>query len=152
MYAEGSNVKTGSQAHLISPKQEIGKTHCLTFYYHMNGNSIGNLKVVRFNRHGDTEVLLDRWGSQDKTWRKLEVDLPPGEVQLVFTVTRGYSYFSGDIAIDDVMLSPGFCRDKNKGNYVHMFLYLTSIMHNHVGCTKLNYYIPMCLALETIMQ
>lgn len=83
----------------------------MRFFYHMKGRDIGSLLVRRrtsYYANGLSKPLYNVTGQQGDFWYKAEINIPDrnNDYQLVIEGTRGASY-QGDIAIDDVSLSPG---------------------------------------------
>ncbi|XP_021364299.1 uncharacterized protein LOC110457377 isoform X2 [Mizuhopecten yessoensis] len=88
-----------------SPMSFEAGDRCLTFKYHMFGYSIGNLSVS----YGDTE-LFHQQGDLGDTWNLANVDVVmSGFTELVMAASVGLNREYGDIAIDDVKLTPGSC-------------------------------------------
>ncbi|XP_067035363.1 MAM and LDL-receptor class A domain-containing protein 1-like [Acropora muricata] len=106
MYIETSSPRQpGDYAVLSSPEYPFRGRACVAFYYHMYGTTIGNLTVTLNGR-----TLFSRSGNQGNAWLKAQVNtFNFGLHKVVFNATRGSS-FTGDIAIDDVSVQPGFCR------------------------------------------
>ncbi|KAK7912717.1 hypothetical protein WMY93_012928 [Mugilogobius chulae] len=126
MYIEASRPRVqGDKARLLSPLFNVTSVrgpkgsgrvpYCVSFYYHMKGKHIGTLNVllrVRSIASVDT-VLWSKSGHQGPDWRKAFFDISPsGPFQIVFEGIRGPS-FEGDIAIDDVSITLGKCKQEN---------------------------------------
>ncbi|XP_022786238.1 uncharacterized protein LOC111326491 isoform X2 [Stylophora pistillata] len=108
MYIETSSPrKFGDKAILeySVPTNDVGKSYCLSFYYHMYGDTIHSLNV--FN--GGTKVFT-KAASQGNLWLKAKISLTTLQNKIKFEGIRGSSY-TGDIAIDDVSLVPGICKE-----------------------------------------
>ncbi|XP_015761869.1 PREDICTED: MAM and LDL-receptor class A domain-containing protein 1-like isoform X4 [Acropora digitifera] len=104
MYIEATSQRPGDYAVLNSPEYQFRGVTCVTFYYHMYGATIGKLTVTLNGR-----ILFSRSGNQGNAWLKAQVNtFNFGLHKVVFNATRGSS-FTGDIAIDDVSVQPGFC-------------------------------------------
>lgn len=114
LYVETSSpVATGDNAVLTSPRNTVndGRTFCLSFWYHMYGNTMGKLTVSYglFNDAGTISELFMKDGDQGDTWQHSMVELVPGEdFNLLFDAVRGDSWLS-DIAIDDIELFEEAC-------------------------------------------
>lgn len=119
MYIETSwPRRNGDNARLNSPILKSTSSNCyLRFFYHMKGNHIGNLSV--FSRTGYSVgdlsgSLLNITGAQGDFWNRSMVKAPvsSNDFQFVIEGVRGNGY-QGDIAIDDVSLTPGcqICTD-----------------------------------------
>ncbi|KAH3881747.1 hypothetical protein DPMN_005674 [Dreissena polymorpha] len=84
--------------------------HCFRFWYHMFGSSIGRLNIYQVT-HGilPGNLVWSLTGAQGSTWMKGQVPLSSNRnysVLISGIVGNGYQ---GDIAIDDVSVSPGYC-------------------------------------------
>ncbi|XP_036360425.1 MAM and LDL-receptor class A domain-containing protein 1-like isoform X2 [Octopus sinensis] len=112
IYIETSNpVVSGDSTHLISPKFQVpgSQEWCLSFWYHMYGYGIGTLSVVY---RGKSDVVAwQKRKSQGNKWINGQVNIRgPQELQIIFEVTKGKS-FTGDIALDDIMITPKQCSE-----------------------------------------
>lgn len=65
-------------ARLYSPHISINSPRNLTFWYHMNGAGIGNLRLYKENADGSNEVLFVKKGRQGVSWEQASVNLPVG--------------------------------------------------------------------------
>ncbi|XP_078370268.1 uncharacterized protein LOC144653914 isoform X2 [Oculina patagonica] len=102
MYIESSTPQTtGDNAKLELSVSENGETSCLTFYYHMYGNTLGTLNVFSGN-----DMIFSRTGNQGQYWHEAK-----RTIYLNKTVTfEGIvDYFETDFAIDDVSITSGSC-------------------------------------------
>ncbi|XP_066300036.1 MAM and LDL-receptor class A domain-containing protein 1-like [Branchiostoma lanceolatum] len=113
MYIETSAPQQpGDIARLISAPLPGDSTSCLQFYYHMYGSSIGTLNVYARDDGSSTlgGAIWRRTADQGNQWVIGYVTMPRRgqNMQVVFEGIRGTS-FRGDIAIDDVQLTPGAC-------------------------------------------
>ncbi|XP_073776392.1 MAM domain-containing glycosylphosphatidylinositol anchor protein 1 isoform X2 [Danio rerio] len=146
MYIETSRPRQpGDRARLLSPLYNVtaargptGTTrtpYCVSFFYHMNGKHIGTLNVLM---RVTSIAIVDSavWtlsGHQGAEWRKANAELyPSGPFQVVFEGIRGNG-FEGDIAIDDVSVTKGKCRqkdsvDKTVLSGTHQNLHLLPVM------------------------
>ncbi|XP_012723466.2 MAM domain-containing glycosylphosphatidylinositol anchor protein 1 isoform X1 [Fundulus heteroclitus] len=126
MYIEASRPRAqGDKARLLSPLFNVSSVrgpkgsgrvpYCVSFYYHMKGKHIGTLNVllrVRSIAPVDS-VVWTKSGHQGPDWRKAFFDInPSGPFQIVFEGIRGPG-FEGDIAIDDVSITIGKCKQEN---------------------------------------
>ncbi|XP_037345321.2 MAM domain-containing glycosylphosphatidylinositol anchor protein 1 isoform X1 [Pungitius pungitius] len=126
MYIETSSPRVqGDKARLLSPLFNVSSVrgpkgsgrvpYCVSFYYHMKGKHIGTLNVllrVRSIASVDSVVWM-KSGHQGPEWRKAFFDISPsGPFQIVFEGIRGAG-FEGDIAIDDVSITIGKCKQEN---------------------------------------
>lgn len=102
---------TGDNVVLASPKKTVndGRTFCLSFWYHMYGNTMGKLTVSYGLDAGTISELFMKDGDQGDTWHHSTVEFVPGEdFILLFDAVRGDNWAS-DIAIDDIELFEGAC-------------------------------------------
>uniref|UniRef100_A0A087Y9U7 MAM domain containing glycosylphosphatidylinositol anchor 1 n=1 Tax=Poecilia formosa TaxID=48698 RepID=A0A087Y9U7_POEFO len=126
MYIEASRPRAqGDKARLLSPLFNVSSVrgpkgsgrvpYCVSFYYHMKGKHIGMLNVllrVRSIAPVDS-VVWTKSGHQGPDWSKAYFDISPsGPFQIVFEGIRGAG-FEGDIAIDDVSITIGKCKQEN---------------------------------------
>ncbi|XP_069034678.1 MAM domain-containing glycosylphosphatidylinositol anchor protein 1 isoform X2 [Lepisosteus oculatus] len=125
MYIEASSPRVqGDNARLISPIYNVTVSkgavrsrtpYCISFYYHMHGKHIGSLNVMLRGRSfgGTGPPVWSLSGSQGNSWKQANVTVSPsGPFQVVFEGVRG-SGFEGDIAIDDVSVTKGRCKQDN---------------------------------------
>ncbi|XP_070401241.1 MAM domain-containing glycosylphosphatidylinositol anchor protein 2 isoform X5 [Nothobranchius furzeri] len=124
MYIETSRPrKEGDQARLVSPlfnvapKNPYGITnppaYCFGFFYHMYGKHIGSLNAL-LKQKGQMTSEAPVWslsGNQGDRWKQAKVSIhPTSSFQVVLEGVRGPG-IEGDIAIDDITLEEGECRD-----------------------------------------
>ncbi|KAJ8274872.1 hypothetical protein COCON_G00094970 [Conger conger] len=128
MYIETSRPRVeGDQARLLTPIFNVapkslhgpaGHAYCFNFYYHMYGKHIGTLNTF-LRQKGQTSSESPVWslsGNQGDRWRQAKVGIhPTTSFQMVFEGIRGPG-IEGDIAIDDVTLEEGECRDPPPNN------------------------------------
>ncbi|XP_067661222.1 uncharacterized protein [Haliotis asinina] len=110
IYLESSSGTAGSSATFRSPPLGTSHHFCLTFWYHMYGQSMGSLQVKIMTAQSTSSPIWMKQGSQGNEWRLAKVDLLPQSVNyyIVITGVRGDSYF-GDIGIDDIIVLDGAC-------------------------------------------
>lgn len=78
----------------------------MRFYFHMSGDGIGTLSVLR-SSHGVLHPLLNLTGDQGNYWQMSEIPLSDvADFQVVFEGQVGRSP-KGDICLDDITFSPG---------------------------------------------
>ncbi|TST98577.1 MAM domain-containing glycosylphosphatidylinositol anchor protein 1 [Bagarius yarrelli] len=141
MYIETSRPRQkGDKARLLSPLYNITAArgpagssrvpYCVSFFYHMNGKHIGTLNVL-LRVKGIATVDSLAWtlsGHQSPNWRKANVVVyPSGPFQVVFEGIRGDG-FEGDIAIDDVSVTKGKCKQEK--------LPETDVLPGAAGCLQ----------------
>jgi len=107
-FTESSNGLANDVAELISPLIDVSTltTPALNFYYHMYGDSMGDMNIYVFD--GATWNLEGTISGQQQTsgaapWEEMSVILSgySGIIQIKFEGVRGSSY-TGDMAIDDI--------------------------------------------------
>lgn len=107
LYSEASNGCNGATAVTISPCFDLSNTINpeFSFWYHMEGFSVGNLSVDVFsNGVWINNIVPQISGSQGNNWLLQTIDMTPYAGQIVnfrINVTTGTSW-SSDIAIDDI--------------------------------------------------
>nr|XP_006821080.1 PREDICTED: apical endosomal glycoprotein-like [Saccoglossus kowalevskii] len=110
-YIETSNPRTfGDRARLASQTIKGASTGCrIMLWYHMLGPTIGSFSVLLrtsyLNGDSDLQVLTNVTGEQGDYWWPLDVTIySEADFKIVLEGMTG-SYFTGDIAIDDVSFS-----------------------------------------------
>ncbi|XP_021350868.1 MAM and LDL-receptor class A domain-containing protein 1-like isoform X5 [Mizuhopecten yessoensis] len=109
-FIEASSPRISGDNAILSSEQTtfLPMNRCLQFYFHMKGNSIGDLIVLSGERGSETTV----WslsGAQGNDWVYTEVSLPTAaDLVIAIEGVRG-SDWRGDIAIDDLELNAGLC-------------------------------------------
>ncbi|RMZ97804.1 MAM and LDL-receptor class A domain-containing 2-like [Brachionus plicatilis] len=113
IYLETSNVNKGDTARIIS--QIVNSTYskttnCLTFYYHLYGETIGELNVKLQTVFGiQSESLWSRNEQHGNAWLKAHLNIQPLEnnlqYQILMEAIAGDSY-TGDVAIDEIEFLP----------------------------------------------
>ncbi|MDB9963730.1 S8 family serine peptidase [Vicingaceae bacterium] len=107
LYSEASNGCTFSDAVTISPCFDLSNTIApeFSFWYHMNGTSVGRINVDMFtNGSWTNNIITPINGSQGNAWQQATIDMRAYAGQAVnfrITVTTGNNW-SSDIAIDDI--------------------------------------------------
>lgn len=107
LYTEASGDCNGQEARLTSPCFDLSGTSApqFEFWYHMSGNSMGELHVDVLNGlQWELDVIEPEFGNQGNTWRQIIVDLSDYAGQTVNVRIRGITGddFASDMAIDDV--------------------------------------------------
>ena len=150
LYLEASApTMDGDEAELITPFIFVDpeNLHCLNFWYHMHGTSVGVLQVFLTERGYRTKrkLIWSRIGNQSDDWLLAEIPIRviyPNYIQLIFRAIRGFSW-SSDIAIDDVSLYKGNCGSNQLAeNFTPWKIYGQSIIES----------IPMPDADEILIQ
>ena len=71
MYIESSSPQVaGDNAKLEIPVSGFGELSCLTFYYHMYGETVGTLIV-----YNENSVVFNKSGDHGKQWMKAEITI-----------------------------------------------------------------------------
>lgn len=110
MYTEASSPrKPGDRAVLLSPSYPLTTGSCLSFYYHMYGQTMGTFNVY-LKQNSVTQKIFTKSGNQGNKWILGQATLqsPSSNFTIMFEGIRGSSYNS-DIAIDDVAIASGGC-------------------------------------------
>lgn len=109
----------GDKARLDSPvyQQSISGKSCVTFWYSMNGQTIGTLNVYVkvFGMRGTPLWTLS--GNQGLQWQKAQVtvfSVLPYQISFEGVIGSG---FKGDIAIDDIRIDDGACPAAGSCNF-----------------------------------
>ncbi|XP_071503574.1 scavenger receptor cysteine-rich domain-containing protein DMBT1-like [Diadema antillarum] len=118
MYIETSSPRyAGQDARLISPAQYRYGPQCLTFWYHMFGATIHSLNVYTSasTTPSPNKLLFSLTGASGNAWYEAQVPIDNYTQPFYITIegVRGSSY-TGDIAVDDIVLSQGPCRREPK--------------------------------------
>ncbi|CAH3182981.1 unnamed protein product, partial [Porites lobata] len=103
MYIETSLPRRqGDNAKLQVSVPGNGAAACLDFYYHMHGDTIGTLNVYSGN-----ELVFNVSGNQSNSWIRARETIYLRHVVTIEGIVG--SSFTGDIAIDDVLITSGSC-------------------------------------------
>uniref|UniRef100_A0A672HCF2 MAM domain-containing protein n=1 Tax=Salarias fasciatus TaxID=181472 RepID=A0A672HCF2_SALFA len=98
------NINKTSSARLKSIPQSANEVLCVSFWYHMFGNSIGSLKFVSKHSGEPETVVWMRSGTQGNKWRYADLTIKSDRpVQVSFEAVVGGD--QGTIAIDNVVVS-----------------------------------------------
>lgn len=108
MYLRSSFGENRQTAVIRSQNFNISQEACFTFWYHMFGSTMGSLNVyLEVN-----ELKINKWnvtGDQGDTWHRTSLNIDTQEVFfIIFEGVHGNGNNS-DIALDDIMLTPGTC-------------------------------------------
>ncbi|KAK7488814.1 hypothetical protein BaRGS_00019949, partial [Batillaria attramentaria] len=113
MFIETSSPRRpGDKALLATPTfNSASPTSCFTFWYSMNGGTIGTLELLTaapdLNSH--VHVVWRIAGSQGVGWHQAKINVNTSNpVRFLFRGTRGTGAYS-DMAIDDVKATEGKC-------------------------------------------
>ncbi|XP_020893841.1 MAM and LDL-receptor class A domain-containing protein 1-like, partial [Exaiptasia diaphana] len=111
VYMETSYSRPRRTAYLVSPEvAPSSRSHCLSFFYHMYGKTMGSLNVIIVDKIKKRYSLLSTiTGNQGNVWHYKEVTITSlNKYQVIFQGVRGNGYRS-DIAIDDIEFRKGTC-------------------------------------------
>ncbi|XP_072179347.1 MAM and LDL-receptor class A domain-containing protein 2-like [Diadema setosum] len=113
MYIETSSGYNGYAARLWSPAYNGNGYSCLTFWSHMYGSTINTLNVYKSESRSPnaTDILYSVSGERGNYWSQTQISIYNYYWSFYITMegVRGSSY-TGDIAIDDISISPGYCQ------------------------------------------
>ncbi|KAM8838449.1 MAM and LDL-receptor class A domain-containing protein 2 isoform 2-T2 [Synchiropus picturatus] len=91
-------------ARLISYPQPAGRVICVSFMYHIFGNSIGSLKFITKHPGEEEKVVWMRTGTQGNKWRFADLTfLSDKPTQFIIEATGDGK--QGSISIDDITVS-----------------------------------------------
>jgi len=127
-----------SDFYLLSPCFDFSSIQFpeLSFWYNMNGNSVGTLTVeIDTTGQGSWVSIWSLSGSQGNTWQEAEIDLTNFQSytsKFRFSVTMGAGT-SSDIAIDDILVR----------NVAPHDLQITNVLGPSNGCGDENVYIDV---------
>ncbi|KAK3755006.1 hypothetical protein QZH41_001976 [Actinostola sp. cb2023] len=102
VYIETSNPRQSGDNAKLTFKGSYSGDMCMTFYYHMYGQTINQLNIYNNNKK-----IFEKRGKQGNAWHKASVSLK-GNRDVVIEAVRGSSY-TGDIAIDSITVTKGSC-------------------------------------------
>ncbi|XP_052272348.1 MAM and LDL-receptor class A domain-containing protein 1-like isoform X2 [Dreissena polymorpha] len=117
VYIEASSPRVqGDNAAIVSHTLPSNLTTCLSFFYNMFGDGIGNLDVTIVDKcSGQTQRVFHESGNKGEAWKEATVSIPasavPNEYEIKIGATVG-STFHGDIALDDILIQDTSCAVK----------------------------------------
>ncbi|KAK1879509.1 MAM and LDL-receptor class A domain containing protein 1 [Dissostichus eleginoides] len=98
------NLNISSAARLISFPRPEGHVTCVSFLYHIFGNSIGSLKFITKRAGEEETVVWMRSGTQGNKWRFADLTFDSSKpIQFIIEAVVGGK--QGSIAIDDLKVS-----------------------------------------------
>lgn len=115
LYIETSSPRRyGDKARIETPYIGGSGQRCLSFYYHMYGDSVGMLKVKQRSLLTGLEMILwEASGNHGNSWHQHHITFSAlNSYKLIFegyVGAMGSLYFRGDIAIDEIRLDLGQC-------------------------------------------
>jgi len=150
MYIETSPRRYGENAKLefSVSSSDIGKLSCLKFYYHMYGETINTLNVFNGNN-----LAFNQSGNQGDVWLKANITMIL-ENKVTFEGIAGDSY-TGDIAIDDVSILDGICKEcteKVNQSFGRLDVSYTSKFDPHCNWIVGDAGLPEAVAIVSIHQ
>ncbi|KAG9273992.1 MAM and LDL-receptor class A domain-containing protein 2-like [Astyanax mexicanus] len=86
---------------------------CVEFWYYMLGTRVESLDLLVQTKKAETVVVWTRKGTEAAEWLNGQVTLSMNDIQRVKLSGSRNANSSGFIAIDDVRVSPGACKDHN---------------------------------------
>ncbi|XP_013409923.1 MAM and LDL-receptor class A domain-containing protein 1 isoform X1 [Lingula anatina] len=110
MYTEVSgSLKAGNRASMATPPINLSGKVCISFRYHMYGNSVGELNVYTSRNNSSKTRVFAFSKNQGNVWKYAQTAYQfTAPTQVIFEGVRGANY-DGDIAIDDIHVVPGDC-------------------------------------------
>jgi len=94
-------------------------TTCMKFSYYMYGISMGTLMVHKVvNGEREATALWTVTGNQGQVWKESQVEITSAtNFQVAFVAKKGTSWES-DMAVDEIMFTPGACTATQKDSPV----------------------------------
>lgn len=88
IFIEASSPRiTGDRAWLVSEGLSPGSPSCLSFWYNMNGNGIGALRVWVSAQNGAQTPIWELKGRQGPTWLQGKINIPAQTMSYKVTST-----------------------------------------------------------------
>ncbi|XP_052090794.1 MAM and LDL-receptor class A domain-containing protein 1-like [Mytilus californianus] len=106
LYLEASSKPIGDNV-ILKSQTLSSSAYCLSFSYHMYGNSMGSLNVYVQDCHNPKlHTIWSKSGDKGQAWMNacLYISKRSKDHQLAIEAVRGSGYYS-DIAIDDLVIS-----------------------------------------------
>nr|XP_022333227.1 MAM and LDL-receptor class A domain-containing protein 1-like [Crassostrea virginica] len=129
LYINGHEfINTTLSAEIRSPELYILDNTTVTFWYHMNGVGVGELRVVLIDRYGGSKIVWVKSGRQGSGWHQGRFILEDLTASIKFQGTTRLHY-SSDIAIDDITVS------REPYEITHSPLYTTTVNMSTVSTT-----------------
>ncbi|KAL9979998.1 hypothetical protein ACROYT_G008528 [Oculina patagonica] len=113
LYVEASSpAQEGNKARLLSDQFPATDGRCLSFWYHMYGESTGSLNVYVKDSSGKSTLVWSKSGDQGDQWSEAKLTLESKlDYEVEFEAVRGTS-FRGDMALDDIRFTDGPCMEE----------------------------------------
>ncbi|XP_077865040.1 MAM and LDL-receptor class A domain-containing protein 2-like [Saccoglossus kowalevskii] len=108
MYIETNDNNVGDRAWLVSEHLQPNSGKCFMFWYHMYGDSVGNLNVYVESANNPLTRRFSASGNHGDLWHPGQITVnSTEEYWIIFEATKGGS--RGDIGVDDTGISEGPC-------------------------------------------
>ncbi|XP_035827620.1 MAM and LDL-receptor class A domain-containing protein 2-like [Aplysia californica] len=112
IYTEASSRTPGQSAKIETPLLDPTTASCLVFWYSMNGAGMGTLNLLQYEDGTLEQSAQEIWsqsGPQGTRWHQATVTVSDSlHFRIIFEGIMGSNY-TGDIALDDIILMPGMC-------------------------------------------
>ncbi|XP_041467512.1 MAM and LDL-receptor class A domain-containing protein 1-like [Lytechinus variegatus] len=109
VFIEASFITPGTRGWLLSENFQPTPGRCMEFWYHMYGNTTGDLNVYSTTATTSPKLLFSQSGNKGDVWLQAKVDVDSTEkFWVTFEAVVGSDYLS-DIALDDMFLHPSIC-------------------------------------------
>ncbi|CAC5384127.1 unnamed protein product [Mytilus coruscus] len=108
IYLEATDVQKGATSKLVSNTTNSVEVVCLTFWYHMYGESMGTLNV--YTESGNiTTRYWSKSGNQGNSWNFASFNISSSEpYSITFEGVCG-DFYTSDIALDDIFMLQRSC-------------------------------------------
>ncbi|XP_060582609.1 MAM and LDL-receptor class A domain-containing protein 1-like isoform X2 [Ruditapes philippinarum] len=108
MYISALGRNAGQRAWFYSQYFLKTKATCMSFWYFMYGQDVGTLRLYQPTKN-ITSLLWSVSGNQGSSWRNVQINITSNITwQVTFDGQIGKG-IQGNIAIDDVIFTPGIC-------------------------------------------
>ncbi|XP_052069169.1 MAM and LDL-receptor class A domain-containing protein 1-like [Mytilus californianus] len=108
IYLASKDIQTGRKSKLYSTTINPDGHVCLTFWYHMHGNSTGTLNV--YIKSGNTnQMQWSQYGNQGNSWQYAYFDISKAEPYVIIFEGVLKDDYMSYIALDDITLVTRSC-------------------------------------------
>lgn len=112
IYLEATDVQKGATSKLTSNSINSVDDVCLTFWYHMHGQSMGTLNV--YTESGNiTRRYWSKSGNQGNSWNFASFDISSSEPYTITFEGVCGGFYTSDIALDDIFMRQRSCSGKS---------------------------------------